>query len=190
MMNFSLDANTFKAILEDRTKKAYLIAFGALAVIFYILIVRCDLGGLKQLNTSSTDTVKIEQVLKKINIYQDYIAKFNSTFVIDQGPSTLIWFVGEAAESESVVLDRVRPLESKTVPGYRMIRVSAEGVSSYAGILRLLNRIENGDKRLFVEELEMSSEGYSQASDRSKGAGQGGIPSKFRFVVATLCRER
>lgn len=163
-----------KNILNDRINVAYIVSFSILAVFAYILLVKCDISNLYRLNTVFQETNLSLQTLKRMNDYKAYTSKFDSTFVSAKGTNWLIEIITELSKKEGVALELLKPAESRTIAGYKIIMVTAEGTAAYPNMVRFLNRLENFEKRLFIEEIGFSVEkGPAVPSGQSASFGAG-----------------
>jgi len=146
-------------VANDKIKMTYIVSFSLLGIFAYFLLFKNDVGNFYRLNNVYRETNKNLQTLKRAAEYKSYTDEFNSRLAIAKGPNWLIEAIGTAATNEGVALELVRPIETRAVSGYKVIRVMAEGKATYVDILRLLSRLEGYEKCLFVEELSLSAEG-------------------------------
>ena len=146
-------------IVNDKIKMTYIVSFSLLGIFAYFLLFKYDIGNFYRLNSVYQETNKNLQTLKRAAEYKSYTGQFNSRLAIEKGPNWLMEAIGAAATSEGVALELVRPIETRLVSGYKVIRVMAEGKATYADILHLLSRLEGYEKYLFVEEFSLLAEG-------------------------------
>jgi hypothetical protein len=113
---------------------------------------------------------------------------------------TGLWASLGLADKNEITLGSVKPLESHSVSGYRVIRVTAEGTADYPNMLSLLSGIEGYDKYICVETLNVSAD-EEPVDFPGSFAGRGLMPpqmkpeqpkerkTKFTLTIASLARE-
>ncbi|GEM_PF-6773030 len=164
---------TLKYLSQNKTKVAYVIFCMITAALVYVLLIRVDLGAYIKMRSFVAESTANLQILKKSEEYRALIDLFNAKFSLERGTDRMIGAINHIAEAEGAALDLLRPLEPYNASGFKAVRIEVEGRAPFLKILRIISRIENEEKHLFIEEFEMNS------SDSDNIAG-------FKFVIAAF----
>jgi len=149
--------NDIKKLLDDKVKFSYAVSFLFLGILAFVLLVKHDIGGSFKLDQRLTDTHNNLRRLEKTADYIDYLNQFDSKFTENKGSNKLMEILSTTAKEKGVTLGILKPLETKTVSGYKMTRVAAEGSGTYPDIVDLIKTLENYEKYIFVEHMAINA---------------------------------
>lgn len=153
----AMDLAGLKDIRHDVVKMAYIISLPVLALFAYILIVKIDIGDIIRLRQTYEEAGENLRLSQKIAEYRTFVNEFNSVYTANKDTNWLIEVLNKLAAKESIVFDAIRPSPLTTIAEYRIIRVMLEGQAPYIDILKFINALENYEKCLFIEELQLFS---------------------------------
>ncbi len=187
----------FKKIFNDKVKFSYIISFSLAAIFAILLLVKHDIGNFFKLGRAMQDARTNLNVLADSVEYKDYVRKFDLQFVEPRSADWLMEVLTGLSDKEDITVGLVKPLEIRTVPGYKIIRVSANGSASYDNLLRLLKELESYKKYIYVEDLSINAAGPEAGSMYTAPGGRINEPlpqagakiAKFTLTVASLNSE-
>lgn len=193
-------SDSIKKILDDRERFSFAVFIFLLSAFAFFLLIKNDLGAFFRMDRVLKETHENLNTLANTADYKDYINQFDSQFVGTGNANWLMEILTELAGKKNVTLGSIKPLESYSVSGYRIIRVTAEGTASYPNIPVLLSGIESYNKYICIEALNISV-GRESADFSDSFSGRGLMPpqmrpeqpgtrrTKFTLTIASLARE-
>jgi len=145
-----------KKILDDKTTLAAFISFLVLGLLAFLLLIKFDLGNFNRLNRTIRETKNNIDTLENLVEYKAYIGRFNERFAEKRTSGWLMEVLAELGKSESITFSKIKPIQSRSAVGYKIISVEGAGIAPYIDIFRLLRDIESYGSYIFVERLNIT----------------------------------
>lgn len=156
-----------KKISNDKTSLAAFLSLLTLGMLAFLLLIKYDLGNFNRLNKTIRETKNNIDTLENLVEHKAYICRFNERFAEKRGPDWLMEVLAKLAKEESITFSTIKPIQPRSVAGYKIISVEGDGIVSYTNLFRLLRRIEDCSGYIFVERLSIipaldSSEAFNR----------------------------
>ncbi|MFA5256252.1 MAG: GspMb/PilO family protein [Candidatus Omnitrophota bacterium] len=193
-------SDSIRKILDDRERFSFAVFIFLLLVFAFFLLVKYDLGTFFRMDRILKETHENLNTLANTVDYKNYINQFDSQFVGTGNTSGLMEILTDLVNEKNVTLESIKPLESYSVLGYRIIGVTAEGTASYPSILSLLFSIEDYSKYIRIESLTINA-GRKSTDFPDPFVGRGLMPphmrpeqpearkTKFTLTIVSPARE-
>lgn len=161
-----------KNIFEDKTKLAYAIVFLIIGIFAFVLLGKYDTGNFLRLVKSQRETHNSLRMLKSLAGYNEYTNQFDAQFLASTSSSKLMEIMGKLAEKNGIAPGVVKPLETRVVAGYRIVRVTAEGNTPYSNLVHLVAALEGQKEYISVENISIKMPEADSVSVGGLSAGQ------------------
>lgn len=152
-----------KTLLEDKIKFSYMVAATILGFFAFFLLIKHDIGGFSSLEQQIIDAHNNMKLLDSMAEYKQYIGQFNSQFSESKGANWLVELLTNFSKDENITLGTIKPLETRTVADYKIVRITADGTATYQNLLRLVKTLEGYKKYILIEQLSVSVHEISPA---------------------------
>ena len=195
-----IDISELKNIPKDKIKMSYIISLSFFALIAYLLLFKSDFGYRNRMKYLLQENINNLNLVRRIAEYKNFITDFNQKYCVEH-TNQLITIVTDAAKENNVIIELVKPLSDRKKAGYENIRVQIEGRAFYNNIGDFISTLENNEKFIFVESMELEAEDIIRREGSEEGVEMDfqesresityeGTQGKFKVIIRSISSRK
>ncbi|MEI6863276.1 MAG: GspMb/PilO family protein [Candidatus Omnitrophota bacterium] len=154
------------SILNDKKKVWSVALFSLLCAFAFAVLVKYDFGNFHKMKLAIAERKSDLVILDSLVEYKKYLKEFAAFLAPGEGVEWLMMTLAETSRSKGVTLNAIRPSETISSGGYKIITLSVEGASSYKNLIRFIEELEARKECIFIEKV------YMKATPGTKGLGR------------------
>ncbi|MBF0216953.1 MAG: hypothetical protein HQL30_08180 [Candidatus Omnitrophica bacterium] len=159
-----LNVKDIGLLLKDKLKAAYIFTF---AVIFFaglFLLTIVDSGKINMSRQKLKEAGVIYKLSKETSDLNAYIDKFNVRFLVKENVISMMEYVLGFTKGKKMNIKQMTPGNEEIFSRYLVERLLVDGTASYDDLWVFIEELENSDKFLVVEKMEVKAVEESYAS--------------------------
>jgi hypothetical protein len=159
-----LNVKDIGLLLKDRLKAAYIYTFAAIFFAGLYLLAIVDSGKINLSGQKLKEAEVVYKLFKETAELNAYIDKFNGTFPVKENVISMMEYVLGFTKGKKINIKQMTPGNEEIFSRYLVERLLIDGAASFDDLWVFIEEIENSDKFLIIEKLEVKAIEESYAS--------------------------